>query len=131
VHTGDLESFHNLQLVYAPKRISYTYVGLELRTILAVLDHNNNLGRAKTGLTDYKYSKATKQWKLVEQSTPKNQKWRADLVDLAVKLVQDGDLFPYDPAITEHLFPFDLPETIAAVPKPTREELAAKKKFRV
>jgi hypothetical protein len=90
-----------------------------------------NRGRSKTGKSDFKYSKATKQWKLVERSTPKNHQWRADLVAQAVMLVQDGDLFPFQPEISELLFPFDLPDNIAAVPKPTREELNAKKKYRV
>jgi hypothetical protein len=37
----------------------------------------------------------------------------------------------YNPDITELLFPHDLPKNIALVPKPTREELAQARKFRL
>jgi hypothetical protein len=131
VHTGELESYHNVHLIYAPKRIGYSYAGMVLRTILAVLDTNYNVNRAKSGIVKCKYSKATKQYKLVEQPVPKSHKWRKDLVSLTVDFAIGKIDIPYDPKITELLFPHDLPDTIAVVPKPTRDELAQAKKFRL
>jgi hypothetical protein len=117
--------------MYAPKRIGYSYVGIELRTILAVLDNNNNLGRDRSGKQKVKYSKATKQHKLLDLPVAKNTKWRTQLVLDAVECVKDPELFPFDPAIPELLFPFDLPENVAAVPRPSRDVLARRDRYRV
>lgn len=130
VHTGNLESFHSLQLMYAPKRIGYSYVGIELRSILAVLDNNHNLGREKSGKQKVKYSKATKQFSLVDVPTAKDNKWCKDLVLQAVECVKDKSLYPFNPDISEVLFPFDLPSSVSAVSRPSREELAEKKRYR-
>ncbi|XP_044145485.1 uncharacterized protein LOC122934236 [Bufo gargarizans] len=44
-HTGALENFHSLALKYRTKRIHFGMDGMEARTKLAVLTHNNNTGR--------------------------------------------------------------------------------------
>lgn len=64
-HTGILESFNNHLLMYAPKRHSYGYVGYNLRTQLAVIDHNYHSNRQQAKKLDgsprfqCKYSKST------------------------------------------------------------------------
>ena len=39
-HTGSLEFFHSLLLKYCPKRQHFSYVGMQARTELTILDHN-------------------------------------------------------------------------------------------
>ena len=57
IHTyaipGSLEVFHASMLKYTPKRIHFFYDSMLARTMLAVMDHNLNVGReqatTKTG----------------------------------------------------------------------------------
>ena len=49
VHTGRLESYHNLRLKYMPKRIHLKYKGMLLRSMIAILDHNYNLHKNELG----------------------------------------------------------------------------------
>ena len=44
-HTGSLEVFHSLLLKYCPKRQHFSYVGMQARIELAILDHNYNTER--------------------------------------------------------------------------------------
>ena len=39
-HTGSLEVFYSLLLKYCPKRQHFSYVGMQARIELAILDHN-------------------------------------------------------------------------------------------
>ena len=41
-HTGSLEVFHSLLLKYCPKRQHFSYVGMQARIELTILDHNYN-----------------------------------------------------------------------------------------
>jgi diphthamide synthase subunit DPH2 len=129
VHTGMLESYHNLCLVYSPKRIVYSYTGMVLRTILAILDHNNNVGR-KVKSQVRKYSKATKQWKLRDVYETKKDQWRLDLVQKIVSSATNKEMCEVSPAIQKILFPFELPKNIAPIEKPTMAELIAKDQYR-
>ena len=44
-HTGALEVFHSLLLKYCPKRQHFSYIGMQARIELAILDHNYNANR--------------------------------------------------------------------------------------
>ena len=44
-HTGSLEVFHSLLLKYCPKRQHFSYVGMQARIELTILDHNYNTER--------------------------------------------------------------------------------------
>ena len=44
-HTGALEVFHSLILKYCPKRQHFSYIGMQARIELAILDHNYNTNR--------------------------------------------------------------------------------------
>ena len=44
-HTGALEVFHSLLLKYCPKRQHFSYIGMQARIELAILDHNYNTNR--------------------------------------------------------------------------------------
>lgn len=129
VHTGNLESYHNLCLVYSPKRIIYSYTGMVLRNILAILDHNQNLGRKLIG-QKVRYSKATKQYKLEDVFEKKSEQWRKDLVQKIVRSATEESLCIVDPEKQKVLFPFDLPKNIAPIERPTLASLVAKDKYR-
>ena len=44
-HTSELEVCHGMMTKYAPKRQGYPYESMLVHTMLAALDHNNNMGR--------------------------------------------------------------------------------------
>ena len=44
-HTGSLEVFHSLITKYCPKRQYFSYMGMQARTELAIIDHNHNTDR--------------------------------------------------------------------------------------
>jgi len=115
-----------LCLVYAPKRISYSHQGMVTRTILAAMDHNNNLERNIVGDKVY-YSKATKEYKLSNKFEPKNSQWRLDEVNRCVEFVTNPDLIQFNPEIDEVLCPFDLPKSIVPFTPPDVEELRKKR----
>ena len=86
-HTGQLESYHNLVLMYNAKRIHYRYVCVHLEvhvlfllisntvfyacTVLAALDHNRHLNRSayvsKDGNEQYHrvWRRRSKEWDVV------------------------------------------------------------------
>lgn len=45
VHTGRLESYHNIRLKYMPKRIHQKFNVMFLRTIIAIFYHNYNINK--------------------------------------------------------------------------------------
>ena len=51
-HTGALESFHSSILAYTSKRVDFDPASYSGRVALAIMDHNENVGRSlKTGKT--------------------------------------------------------------------------------
>ena len=67
-HTGALEVYHSLLLKYCEKRNHFSKEGMFIRTALAALDNNNNIGRfqARTNSGDLRYKvvypKGRKDW---------------------------------------------------------------------
>lgn len=116
-HTGCLESYHNVRLKYTPKKSHFSYDGMVLRSMLAILDHNVNTGRGivRSGI---RYSKATK--KYVEQSirSPKCYKWRQEIVDKVCSFVGGS----VDLAIEEDPYAVNVPQNIAPNSRPSPEE---------
>ena len=59
-HTGALEVFHSLLLKYCPKRQHFSYIGMQARIELAILDHSYNTNRkqaiTKKGLLTFRTS---------------------------------------------------------------------------
>jgi hypothetical protein len=98
-----------------------------IRTILAIIDHNENVGRKVIG-DELKYSKATKEYKLQDKYETKDESWRLALVQDCVKFVTDEKFIENCPDFDELLKPFDLPKTISACEKPSLEELRLGKK---
>ncbi|CAB3382622.1 Hypothetical predicted protein [Cloeon dipterum] len=131
VHTSSLESFHNVCLIYAPKRMAFSYHGMVLRTILAAMDTNNNVGREIVG-TGMRYSKGQKAYVLLNKYEDKSDKWRKNLVNRIVQYVANPSLIDEDEAeIMQLLFPLDVPDNIAQVEKPPKETLEAKRMERL
>ncbi len=59
---GQLEVFHNALLKYCPKHIHFEYAAMQARTMLAIMDHNENHTTRQDQATTaagktYKYSK--------------------------------------------------------------------------
>lgn len=73
--------FSHTFLHYCPKANSYSYDSYRIRNILAVMDHNNHLGRMpQVGDDGDSYAQAqvsrrTKQWVAYERKTPKDFKY--------------------------------------------------------
>lgn len=78
IHTGPLECFHNVRLIYMQKKNSYTLGGMIDRGIVAALDNNHNVGREIVG---YKllYSKKAQRWLYVDTYAEKSNAWRLEL----------------------------------------------------
>jgi hypothetical protein len=121
VHTGAIESYHNIRLKYTPKRVHFSNKGMVMRSILAIMDHNANLNRNKV-FDVAQYSKASKSWILKSRKEEKSGLWRDDLMSAV-----------YDTVVSEtiHAVPLHIdlpvPENIAPVPRPSMEELRRRK----
>ena len=77
-HTGDIKVFHSLITSYAPKRQHFELNVMNARVQLAILDHNNNVGRKQAVVKkERKGSRklGEKKWKFV--SSKLNQEWVA------------------------------------------------------
>ncbi|KAI2644276.1 DNA-directed RNA polymerase subunit beta'' [Labeo rohita] len=117
-------------LKYAEKRRHYSYVTMQARIQLSVLDHNHNVGRQhdSTELGKDKYnvfhSRQSNQWVVRKLYEPTKQDFRKDLVQQVIlrrldKNVTLGDkVFQIHPSV-------NLPANIAPTPKPNKDNLVA------
>ena len=67
-HTGDIEVFHSLLTCYAPKRQEFELNVMDARVKLAILDHNNNVGRKQDTIKNERKGSGKlgdKKWKFV------------------------------------------------------------------
>lgn len=117
--SGALESYHNERLTYLPKRVHFPYDGMVLRGILAVLDHNANIGRECVGKS-MKFSKSRKEWIIIKKYASKSTAWRDDLISKIMKL---EDYFP------NKKYDAEIPENIAPVPRPTLAEVERRPRY--
>lgn len=116
-HTGALESYHNERLKYTPKRVHFSFKGMMIRSMLAILDHNNNIGRKKVR-ESVRYSKSQKKWVYVPVYQAKNNNWRKELVDNICTVVR-GQVKLDEMLYIDNI---ELPQNIAPISKPTMEE---------
>ena len=67
-HTGELEVYHSMYLKYCPKRQHFAYAAMKARTMLAVMDWNNQnrqtVENRGSQSFDQVYSKRRKSWVL-------------------------------------------------------------------
>lgn len=118
-HTSSLESYHNVRLKYVPKRIHFSYRGMFLRSILAIIDNNYNVGRPVVG-GDVQYSKSIKQWHYKNKYREKTDEWRSEIRDTILHF-NDCSLLPDEPEYNR-----SLPKNIYNTEKPTILEAKAK-----
>lgn len=85
--TWAIENFFSHTLLhYCPKQNSFTYDSYHIRNMLAILDHNNHVGRAVLVREDgepyaqAQVSRRTKQWVAYEKKCPKEYKYIPDLM---------------------------------------------------
>jgi len=96
VHTSDLESLNSLILKYCSKTHSYSWLGMLIRTCLAVLDFNNNINRkAKTtedGRTRYKMKvdRTGTKVTVVEQKESKDYSYQENILELILECLERG-----------------------------------------
>ena len=53
-HSGEIEVYHSLYLMYCPKRISFSYEGIYARAQLAIMNHNSGIDRVQSKRKDGK-----------------------------------------------------------------------------
>ncbi|XP_077061034.1 uncharacterized protein LOC143714003 [Siphateles boraxobius] len=126
-HTGQLEVFHNVLL----KRLHFEYASMQARTMLAVMDHNENhetqQEQAKTecGLQRHNvvFQKQSKQWiaRPVYQET--TQTFRNNMMDAVIQRRLDPSVKYQDPL--SHFKVPRLAANIARVSKPWKEDVIA------
>lgn len=77
MHTGRLKSYHNLRLKYMPKRIHLKYKGMHMRSMIDILNYNNNIN--KTELSDKMvYSKPAERYVLKTKYEPTKKNYSND-----------------------------------------------------
>jgi hypothetical protein len=133
IHTGSLESYHNLRNVYCSKRSYFSIPGTIYRTILAILDFNNNVNRPKAGTPQVHYSKASSSYVLRDTYANKNESWRHNLHNLVLQYANNNSVINVTEIEEEFttLFPeMYNKKLIAKTPKPTLQEAMTTRRSR-
>lgn len=125
VHTGRLESYHNLRLKYVPKRIHFPFNGMVLRSKLAIIDHNSNINREKIG-DKAQFSKATGSWVLKNKYAKSTNLWKYDIMEIVEKFCTNKNTNDIN-SIPKPANEVVVPDQIALFPKPSTEELKKNK----
>ena len=129
-HTGALEVYHSLLLKYCEKRNHFSKEGMFVRTALAALDNNYNVGRfqARTNSGDprYKvvYPKGRKDWVAKPITETKSYNYLAPMVH---KVIEARLSDPSAPPVVQ---PPQHPGNIAPIPRPPKHDIIAKHKSR-
>ncbi|KAK0132294.1 hypothetical protein N1851_011846 [Merluccius polli] len=128
-HTGNLEVFHSSMLKYAEKRRHFTYVTMQARLQLSVIDHNHNVGRqhdhtqsGKQGKYNVVHSRQSNQWIVRKLYEPTTQDFRKDLVQQVIQRRLDKNVRLGDKTFHIHP-PVSIPANIAPTPKPNKDDL--------
>ncbi|KAJ8884089.1 hypothetical protein PR048_015946 [Dryococelus australis] len=112
VHTSNLESYPNVRLKYAPKRVHFSFSSLHQRSILAVLDFGMS-----------QYSKSSGDWVLKNKYALSSDGWKEAIMKLILAYLRDQDLPEEEPGKAIDLL---LPKNIAPVPRPSIDALKKK-----
>lgn len=125
LHTGKLESYHNLRLKYVPKRIHFPYNGMVLRSKLAIMDHNANINKEQIG-DKAQFSKATGSWVLKNKYAKSSNRWKYDIMEKVEKFCTNKNTNDIN-SIPKPVHEVVVPDRIAQIPKPRIEELKKNK----
>ncbi|XP_076156980.1 uncharacterized protein LOC143140023 isoform X2 [Alosa pseudoharengus] len=127
-HTGQLEVFHNSLLKYCPKRLHFAYPSMQARTMLAVMDHNENHNQPRQQATtetgrrrhNIVYQKQSKQWIARPVYVDTTQKFRDELMEGVIQRRLDPSIKYRDPS--SHV---KVPRLAANIglPKPRKEDV--------
>ncbi|KAL4152882.1 hypothetical protein QTP88_000715 [Uroleucon formosanum] len=120
VHTGRLESYHNVRLKYMPKRIHLKYSGMHMRPILAILDHNSNVNKTMIG-DKMVYSKPFGCYTMKNRYTSTTNNWRAEIM----QNVKEKSKISLICQNQDQLI--SVPKNIVSIPKLDINELRSKK----
>lgn len=118
VHTGRLESYHNVRLKYMTKRIHLKYSGMHMRSIIAILDHNSNVGKTMIG-DKMVYSKPLGRYTIKNRFSSTTNDWRAEIMQNTKEKAMENIIFQ------SQLIP--VPKNIISTPKSEINELRSKK----
>ncbi|KAK7909695.1 hypothetical protein WMY93_014379 [Mugilogobius chulae] len=129
-HTGNLEVFHSSMLKYAEKRRHFTYVSMQSRLQLSIIDHNHNVGRqhdhTQSGQEKYNiiHSKQSNQWVVRKLYVSTTQDFRKELVQQVIERRLDKNVKLGDTMFHIHP-PVSIPANIAPTPKPNKDDMVA------
>ncbi|KAK0132604.1 THAP domain-containing protein 4 [Merluccius polli] len=129
-HTGALEVYHSSMLKYTEKRLHFVYSSMKARTLLSVMDHNENVGRQQATTTDgtlrydLVFPKQTKRWVARKRYEPTRQTFRKDLVERVLERRQDPTVKFADPKFYIQKPP-NISDNIATTPRPDKEQSIA------
>ncbi|XP_063042261.1 uncharacterized protein LOC134436841 [Engraulis encrasicolus] len=126
-HTGALEVYHSSMLKYTQKRLHFFYSFMKARTLLSVMDHNENVGREQATTSEgnprFKlvYPKQSKKWVARKIYEPTTQTFRTDLVERVLERRMDPTVKLKDPSSSVQQ-PSTIPANIAAIPRPDKDQ---------
>ena len=130
-HTGALEVYHSLLLKYCEKRNHFSKEGMFVRTALAALDNNHNVGRSQamtqSGDLRYKvvYPKGRKDWVAKPITNAKSYDYIAPMMRKVIEARCSDTSAP-----TAVQPPAQHPRNIAPVPRPPKHDIVAKHQSR-
>ncbi|XP_041364443.1 uncharacterized protein LOC121379856 [Gigantopelta aegis] len=129
-HTGELESFHNLILMYASKRFTYSYPVYKTRNYLAAIAQ-----RKKEIFINFRYhriySKRSKTWSVVPVLEKKLYQYIPELLtQILQKRIDEAYLTMQCPVTMSQDDPRRISRTIAEVEPESTEVLVSKKRSR-
>ncbi|XP_071954979.1 uncharacterized protein [Antedon mediterranea] len=123
-HTGSLEVFHGMLLKYCPKREHFSYEGMRARHQLAIMDHNENVGRQQATTEEgtlrfgLAFPKRKKQWVLKKIYVDKTFEFRKRLMEMVCDRREDSAIVLGQRYVDRP----DLPTNIASSEKPEKED---------
>jgi len=121
VHIGRLESYHNLQLKYMPKRNLLKYKGMYMIIIIAILDHNNNVNKKEVG-EKIVFSKPASRYVIKRKyDLNKNDEWRENIMQKVHVHIKENNS-----TISEKFSLLAMPNNIVPQPKPSYNDLTKK-----
>jgi hypothetical protein len=125
LHTGALESLHSTKIKYLPKSTAYKMNTSIVMTMFAVLVHNTLLTITPTKKYELcDYSRASKQYRLKTKVEKDIVPFKIDVLSQITSNVISDVRLPLD--LSQYIRQA-VPKTFHGVPKPSKDELKAKK----
>ncbi|CAI6373647.1 unnamed protein product [Macrosiphum euphorbiae] len=124
VHTGRLESYHNVRLKFMPKRIHLKFNGMYLGSIIAILDHNYNVNKTLIG-DKLVFSKPIGRYTLKNRYKNPSNNWRQIIIEnIKINARTVNNLNTETSTIDDNL---RIPTNIVSIPNPNIDKMRLKK----